>query len=53
MTRATASSVNTYFAQLIADVGAQNVSDTAIAMGVQSYARDAFVSVPPVCAITL
>jgi 1A family penicillin-binding protein len=53
MTRATASSVNTYFAQLIADVGAQNVSDTAVAMGVQSYARDAFVSVPPVCAITL
>jgi penicillin-binding protein 1A len=53
MTRATASSVNTYFAQLIADVGAQNVSDTAVAMGVKSYARDAFVSVPPVCAITL
>jgi penicillin-binding protein 1A len=53
MTRATAASVNTYFAQLIADVGAQNVSEAAKRMGVKSYARDAFVSVPPVCAITL
>jgi penicillin-binding protein 1A len=53
MATATADSINVYFAQLIADVGPANVSNVAKEMGVQSYARDALVDVPPVCAITL
>jgi penicillin-binding protein 1A len=53
MTTATAHSVNVYFAQLIADVGPANVAEVAQRMGVVGYARDAGVTVEPVCAITL
>lgn len=53
MARATAGSVNIYFAQLIADIGAQNVQETAKKMGVITYARGGDVSIPPVCSITL
>ena len=53
MAQATAASVNVYFAQLIADVGAANVQKVAEAMGVRSYASNSTVVVSPVCAITL
>ena len=53
MARATAGSVNIYFAQLIADVGASNVQEMAKRMGVVSYTRGGDVSIPPVCSITL
>ncbi|HEV8421448.1 MAG TPA: transglycosylase domain-containing protein, partial [Actinomycetota bacterium] len=53
MTRATAASVNIYFAQLIADVGAQPVQEMAKKMGVVKYARGGDVSISPVCSITL
>jgi len=53
MPQATAASINVYFAQLIADVGPANVATMAQQMGVQAYARDAQVSIPSVCAITL
>jgi penicillin-binding protein 1A len=53
MALATADSINAYFAQLIADVGPSNVADAATRMGVVSYDRNANVSIPPVCAITL
>jgi penicillin-binding protein 1A len=53
MPEATAASINVYFAQLIADVGPANVADIAEQMGVQPYVRDAQVSIPDVCAITL
>jgi len=53
MARGTAGSVNVYFAQLIADVGAENVQEAAKKMGVITYARGGDVSIPPVCAITL
>jgi membrane peptidoglycan carboxypeptidase len=53
MTSATASSVNVYFAQLIADTGAANVQETARRMGVVSYAYNSTVRVDPFCAITL
>jgi 1A family penicillin-binding protein len=53
MARGTAGSVNVYFAQLIADVGAENVQEAAKKMGVITYARGGDVSIPPVCSITL
>lgn len=53
MSLATADSINAYFAQLIADVGPSNVAEAATRMGVVSYDRNASVSIPPVCAITL
>ncbi|MGH2572388.1 MAG: PBP1A family penicillin-binding protein [Actinomycetota bacterium] len=55
LTTATANSVNVVFAQLIADIpgGPAYVSKVASRMGVRSYASNAKVSVPPVCAITL
>src|SRR6266542_3746510 len=53
MARATAGSVNIYFAQLIADVGASNVQEMAKRMGVVTYTRGGDVSIPPVCSITL
>jgi len=43
---ATAGSINVVFAQLIADVGAENVARVAQEMGLTGY-------IPPVCAITL
>src|SRR5205814_5388050 len=52
MATATASSVNVYFAQLIADVGPANVQKVAEDMGVRSYAQNSTVVVSPVCAIT-
>jgi membrane carboxypeptidase/penicillin-binding protein len=53
MTAATASSVNVYFAQLIADTGAANVQEAARKMGVVSYAYNSTVKIDPFCAITL
>lgn len=53
MAQATAGSVNIYFAQLIADVGARNVQEMAKRMGVVTYTRGGDVSVPAVCSITL
>jgi penicillin-binding protein 1A len=53
MSLATSHSINAYFAQLIADVGPANVSEAAARMGVVSYDRNANVSIPAVCAITL
>jgi penicillin-binding protein 1A len=53
MARATAASVNIYFAQLIADVGPQPVQEMAKRMGVIQYARGGDVTVSPVCSITL
>jgi 1A family penicillin-binding protein len=53
MARATAGSVNIYFAQLIADVGATNVQEMAKRMGVIKYARGGDVGISPVCSITL
>jgi penicillin-binding protein 1A len=53
MARATAASVNIYFAQLIADVGAQGVQEVAKKMGVIKYARGGDVTISPVCSITL
>src|SRR5207237_6770763 len=45
MPEATASSINVYFAQLIADVGPAHVGQMAQQMGGPAYARDAPVSV--------
>ena len=53
MIKATADSVNLYFAQLIADIRPEPVVDIAQRMGVVSYARDAPVVIEPVCSITL
>jgi 1A family penicillin-binding protein len=53
LTTATALSINVVFAQLIGDIGPSNVARVAERMGVRSYARNAKVSVPPVCSITL
>jgi 1A family penicillin-binding protein len=53
MARATAGSVNIYFAQLIADTGAANVQEMAKRMGVVTYTRGGEVSIPAVCSITL
>jgi penicillin-binding protein 1A len=53
MARATAGSVNIYFAQLIADTGPSNVQEMAKRMGVITYTRGGEVSIPAVCSITL